>query len=153
MTPLLLALPIDDEGFFADPESAELLLELATVPFQQPPYLAAGVGLAIAVLCGLTFARLVQNRLDAWKQDRLPLLPLASRETVLPWIGLVIGVTLFLGCCLQVFGFASGTALLVAFVLSVLTAGSQWVQLQRLMAQVEAGTFRAVDFDNFDQFF
>jgi hypothetical protein len=65
----------------------------------------------------------------------------------------VIGVTLFLGCCLQVFGFAAGAALLVAFVLSVLTAGAQWVQLQRLMAQVEAGTFRAVDFDNFDQFF
>ncbi len=152
MTPVPLALPIPTDGSLGDPEAAGLLLEYVTT-YQQPPYLAAGLGLAMAVLCGLTFARLVQNRLDGWKQDRLPLLPLATRETVLPWIGLVIGVTLFLGCCLQVFGFAAGAALLVAFVLSVLTAGAQWVQLQRLMAQVEAGTFRAVDFDNFDQFF
>jgi hypothetical protein len=134
-----------------DLEAAELLLPLATL--EQPPYLVAGAGLAMGVLCGLTFAKLVQNRLEGWKQDRLALLPLASRETVLPWMGLVIGVTLFIGGSLQVFGFASGTALLVAFVLSLATAGGLWVQLERLMGQVQDGTFKAVDFDNFDQFF
>jgi hypothetical protein len=132
-------------------DAAELLLPLATL--EQPPYLVAGAGLAIGVLCGLTFAKLVQNRLEGWKQDRLALLPLASRETVLPWMGLVIGVTLFIGGSLQVFGFASGAALLVAFVLSLATAGGLWVQLERLMGQVQDGTFKAVDFDNFDQFF
>jgi hypothetical protein len=134
-----------------DLEEAELLLPLATL--EQPPYLVAGAGLAIGVLCGLTFAKLVQNRLEGWKQDRLALLPLANLETVLPWMGLVIGVTLFIGGSLQVFGFASGTALLVAFVLSLATAGGLWVQLERLMGQVQDGTFKAVDFDNFDQFF
>lgn len=119
----------------------------------QPPYLLAGLGLAIGVLCGLTFARLVQERLDGWKQDRLALLPLASVRTVLPWSGLLLGVTLFLGGSLQVFGFAPGAALLVAFVLSLGTAGALWVQLQRLMQQVQEGRFRAVDFDNFDEFF
>lgn len=138
-------------GLFGDLDASEILLEYA--PIQNPPYVLAGAGLAIAVLCGLTFSRLVQNRLDGWKQDRLPLLPLASRETMLPWIGLVLGVTLFLGGCLQVFGFAGGAALLVAFVLSLATAGALWVQLTRLMRQVEAGNFRAVDFDNFDEFF
>jgi len=132
-------------------EDAELLLPLATL--EQPPYLVAGAGLAIGVLCGLTFAKLVQNRLEGWKQDRLALLPLANLETVLPWMGLVIGVTLFIGGSLQVFGFASGAALLVAFVLSLATAGGLWVQLERLMGQVQDGTFKAVDFDNFDQFF
>jgi hypothetical protein len=134
-----------------DLDGAELLLPMATL--EQPPYLVAGAGLAIGVLCGLTFAKLVQNRLEGWKQDRLALLPLASRETVLPWMGLVIGVTLFIGGSLQVFGFASGAALLVAFVLSLATAGGLWVQLERLMGQVQDGTFKAVDFDNFDQFF
>jgi hypothetical protein len=67
--------------------------------------------------------------------------------------GLVLGVTLFLGSCLQVFGFGSGAALLVAFVLSVATAGALWRQLSQLMLQVQEGNFRAVDFDNFDQFF
>jgi hypothetical protein len=65
----------------------------------------------------------------------------------------VIGVTLFIGGSLQVFGFASGAALLVSFILSIATAGALWVQLERLMEQVQAGNFKAVDFDNFDQFF
>lgn len=138
-------------GVGGDPDALELLLPLVTI--EQPPYLLAGVGLAIGVVCGLTFARLVRERLERWKQDRLAMLPLATPETVLPWIGLLLGVTLFLGGSLQVFGFAAGAALLVAFVLSLGTAGALWVQLSRLMAQVEAGTFSAVDFDNFDQFF
>ncbi len=137
--------------FFGELNDAEILLEYAR--FDSPPYALAGAGLAIAVVCGLTFARLVQDRLEAWKQDRLPLLPLARRETVLPYVGLLVGVTLFIGASLQVFGFAAGAALLVAFLLSLATAGALWVQLVRLMEQVEAGNFKAVDFDNFDEFF
>ncbi|MFM9104356.1 MAG: hypothetical protein ACKOPS_24825 [Cyanobium sp.] len=138
-------------GDFGDLDMAELLLEFA--PISQPPYLVAGAGLAISVLCGLTFARLVQDRLEGWKQDRLALLPLGNAATTLPYIGVVIGVTLFIGGSLQVFGFSSGAALLVSFILSLGTAGALWVQLERLMGQVQDGTFSAVDFDNFDQFF
>ncbi len=138
-------------GLFGDLDAGEILLEYA--PIQNPPYLVAAIGFAIAVLCGLTFSRLVQIRLDGWKQDRLALLPLATPETMLPWSGLVLGVTLFIGGCLQVFGFGAGAALLVAFVLSVATAGALWRQLSQLMLQVQEGNFRAVDFDNFDQFF
>ena len=138
-------------GDFGDLDMAELLLEFA--PISQPPYLVAGVGLAISVLCGLTFARLVQDRLEGWKQDRLALLPLGNAATTLPYIGVVIGVTLFIGGSLQVVGFSSGAALLVSFILSLGTAGALWVQLERLMGQVQDGTFSAVDFDNFDQFF
>jgi hypothetical protein len=134
-----------------DLDAQEFLLAFATL--QQPPYLVAGLGLAIGVLCGLTFSRLIRDRLEAWKQDRLPLLPLGTAAISLPWAGTILGITLFLGGSLQVFGFGSGTALLVAFLLSLLTAGALWVQLERLMAQVEAGNFKAVDFDNFDQFF
>ena len=138
-------------GDFGDLDALDILLEYA--PLTNPPYLLAGIGLAMAVLCGLTFAKMIQNRLEGWKQDRLALLPISNLETTLPYAGLVIGVTLFIGASLQVFGFAAGAALLVSFVLSLLTGGALWVQLERLMAQVQDGTFRAVDFDNFDQFF
>ena len=136
---------------FGDLNASDILLEYA--PILQPPYLVAGLGLAIGVLCGLTFAKLVQNRLEGWKQDRLALLPLGNLAITLPYIGVVIGITLFIGGSLQVFGFSAGVALLVSFVLSIATAGALWVQLERLMGQVEDGTFSAVDFDNFDQFF
>jgi hypothetical protein len=95
----------------------------------------------------------VSERLDAWKQDRLPLLPLGRVQTILPWMGLILGVTLFIGGSLQVFGFASGAALLLSFLLSLATGGAIWVQLVRLMQQVQDGNFKAVDFDNFDEFF
>jgi hypothetical protein len=146
------ALPLGELGGDLDPELYILdFLEVAT--YAQPPYLLAAIGLAMGVLCGLTFAKLVQNKLEGWKQDRLALLPLASGSIVLPYAGVVIGVTLFIGGSLQVFGFSAGLALLVSFVLSMATAGALWVQLERLMTQVENGTFSAVDFDNFDQFF
>ena len=138
-------------GDFGDLDPSEILLEFA--PIFQPPYVLAGIGLAMGILCGLTFARLVQNKLDGWKQDRLALLPLGNFETNLPYTGIVVGITLFIGGSLQIFGFSSGAAMLVAFVLSMATAGALWVQLERLMTQVENGTFSAVDFDNFDEFF
>ena len=138
-------------GDFGDLEPGDILLEFA--PIFQPPYVLAGIGLAMGILCGLTFAKLVQNKLDGWKQDRLALLPLGNFETNLPYTGIIVGITLFIGGSLQIFGFASGAALLVAFVLSMATAGALWVQLERLMTQVENGTFSAVDFDNFDEFF
>ncbi|PWL21299.1 MAG: hypothetical protein DCO99_12635 [Synechococcus sp. XM-24] len=138
-------------GDFGDLDPSEILLEFA--PMFQPPYVLAGIGLAMGILCGLTFARLVQDKLDGWKQDRLALLPLGNFETNLPYTGIVVGITLFIGGSLQIFGFSSGAALLVAFVLSMATSGALWVQLERLMTQVENGTFSAVDFDNFDEFF
>ena len=138
-------------GDFAELEPGDILLEFA--PMFQPPYVLAGIGLAMGILCGLTFAKLVQNKLDGWKQDRLALLPLGNFETNLSYTGIVVGITLFIGGSLQIFGFASGAALLVAFVLSMATAGALWVQLERLMSQVENGNFSAVDFDNFDEFF
>jgi hypothetical protein len=138
-------------GYYGDLDAQEILLEFA--PFLQPPYVVAGVGLAMGVLCGLTFARLVQDKLNGWKQDRLALLPLGCFETNLSYTGIVLGITLFIGGSLQVFGFAAGAAYLVALLLSLATAGALWVQLERLMLQVENGTFSAVDFDNFDQFF
>ena len=132
-------------------EQLEMLLQMAVLP--QPPYLMAGLGLLMGVLCGLTFGRQVQDKLDGWKQDRLPLLPLGTAEMSISFAGTLIGITLFIGGSLQVFGFASGAALLVALLLALLTGGALWVQLERLMQQVEEGNFRAVDFDNFDEFF
>ena len=138
-------------GDYGDLDAQEILLEFA--PYLQPPYVLAGIGLAMGILCGLTFAKLVQDKLDGWKQDRLALLPLGCFETNLSYTGIILGITLFIGGSLQIFGFAAGAAILVALLLSLATAGALWVQLERLMLQVENGTFSAVDFYNFDQFF
>ena len=87
-------------GDFGDLEPGDILLEFA--PMFQPPYVLAGIGLAMGILCGLTFAKLVQNKLDGWKQDRLALLPLGNFETNLPYTGIIVGITLFIGGSLQI---------------------------------------------------
>ena len=74
------------QGDYGDLDAAEYLLEYAVV--MQPPYLVAGVGFAISVLCGLTFAKLVQQRLEGWKQDRLALLPLGTAVVTIPYMGM-----------------------------------------------------------------
>ena len=92
--------------------------------------------------------------IDAATQGWMILAPDHSIAYInLSYAGTLIGVTLFIGCCLQIFGFASGAALLVALLLSLLTGGALFSQLERLMQQVEEGKFKAVDFDNFDEFF
>ena len=141
-----------------DITNAELQQELAWLLANdstwqlQPPYALIGIGLVVALLCGLTFARQIQQRLDHWQQDRLPLLPLARPTTVIPYAGTLLGTTLFVGSGLQVFGFAAGSSLLVALLLTLLTGAGLWNQLERLMRQVESGRFAAVDFDNLDRF-
>ena len=61
------ALP--DGWMYGDLDASDILLEYAQII--QPPYLVAGVGLAIGVLCGLTFAKLVENKLEGWETDAM----------------------------------------------------------------------------------
>ena len=129
----------------------ELLQKLETL--NQPPYSLALAGLLVGVICGLIFGRLIQNKLDQWKQDRLPLLPLGNIETNLTYSGTILGTTFFIGSTLQIFGFSPGISLTIASLLSLLTGGALWAQLENLMKQVESGNFKAIDFDNFDEFF
>jgi len=55
-----------------------VILEVAVL--DRPPFFLPGAGLAMAVLCGLASSRLVQDRLDAWKQDRHSMLPPLARS-------------------------------------------------------------------------
>lgn len=71
------------EAVGSDEEFQDVILEIAVL--DPPPLFLTGAGLAMAVLCGLTFSRLVQGRLDTWKQDRHSMLPLARPTTVMSY--------------------------------------------------------------------
>ena len=131
-------------------EQLDVLLTAPPYWASQPPYALSGIGLLIALLCGLTFARQIQQRLEDWQQDRLPLLPLERFTTVLPYSGIVVGTILFIGAGLQVFGFGAGSSFFLALLLAVATGAGLWKQLEDLMGQVEDGSFAAADFDFFE---
>ncbi|MFL0773547.1 MAG: hypothetical protein AB8A39_02160 [Prochlorococcus sp.] len=136
---------------FAGISSEEAIPAYASIA--QPEYLLMGLGLTISLLSALNFARLVENKLNGWKEDQRPLLPLASIGTTISYLGVVFGVTLLIAGSMEVFDFAYGPSLLIGSLVSVLTGVAFWIQIKRLMGQVEAGNFKAVDFDNYDEFF
>ena len=131
-------------------EQLDLLLSTPPSWQSQPPYALSLIGLLIALLCGLTFVRQLKQRLDDWKQDRLPLLPLERFTMVLPYSGIVIGTIIFIGTGLQVFGFGVGGSFFLAILCAVSTGAGLWGQLENLMRQVEDGSFAAADFDFFE---
>ena len=57
----------------------------------------------------------------------------------------LIGVTLFIGCRLQILGFASGADPLMALLLTLLAERTLFAQLERLMQQMEEGKLKAID--------
>ncbi len=131
-------------------EQLDVLLNAQPYWQSQPPYALSGIGLLVALLCGLTFAHQVRQRLEDWKQDRLPLLPLGRFTTVLPYSGIVAGTILFIGAGLQVFGFGAGGSFFLALLLAVSTGAGLWKQLEDLMGQVQEGSFTVADFDFFE---
>nr|AUG32725.1 hypothetical protein PLO_752 [Paulinella longichromatophora] len=126
---------------------------LAFASFNQPPYFLAILGLVISIICGVTFTKQIEHRLDEWKKSQFSLLPLRTVQLNLSYSGILLGIILFISGSLQVFGLANDKAFCFALLLSLMTGGTLWVQIERLMKQVENGEFKVVDFDNFDQFF
>ena len=51
----------------------------------------------------------------------------------------------FIGCRLQILGFASSADLLVALLLTLLAGRTLFAQLERLMQQMEEGKLKAID--------
>ena len=139
---------------------SEMLVEMsndAVVPpyawlIDQPEYLLMGLGLIISLLSAVNFARIVEDKLNSWKEDRLPLRPLANIGTTFSYAGVVIGVTFVIAGSMQVFNFAYVSSLIFGFLVSILTGVIFWLLIKRVMREIEEGNFRAVDFDNFDEF-
>ncbi|BBL86521.1 hypothetical protein PMYN1_Chma716 (chromatophore) [Paulinella micropora] len=121
--------------------------------FSQPPYFLVILGVIIGIICGATFAKQIEYRLNQWKKYNLSLLPLRTVQLHLSYTGILLGTILFISGSLQIFGLQYDTAFFVGLCLSLVTGGALWVQLEQFMKQVENGEFKVVDFDNFDQFF
>lgn len=117
------------------------------------PYLLMGAGMALSLLFGLNFARLIESKLNEWKVDKKPLLPLRSLSSTISYAGLVVGISFLIAGSMEVFNFALGPSVLIGSIVSLLTGIAFWIQIQRVMRQIETNNFMSVDFDNFDEFF
>jgi len=100
---------------------AVLLEEFFVYYLPEPPYFVLIIGLFVSITSGLSFAKTLEQKTALWKED--PALPLLEEMLTwsiqLPYLGMAIGICLFLAAGMEVFGFPSAFAYLVAVPLTV----------------------------------
>ena len=114
----------------------------------QPPYFLLVFGLFIGVTCGLAFEATLKQKAKDWFSS-------SDREAVdqsvllLPFIGICIGICVFLASGLEIFILNTWISYALALPTTLLTAALVWYQLKRVLAQIEQGGSKALDLDIF----
>lgn len=118
--------------------------------FYNPPYFVLLAGLFISLTSGLAFEATLKQSVTAWSKSRSTriLATMKGPQLWLPFIGIAIGICLFLGSGVQIFGFPSGIAYALSLPLTLLTSLLVWYQLGRLLKQIEQGGSKSLDLDS-----
>ena len=119
----------------------------------QPPFFIALAGLFVAVTCGAAFWNMMEQKLrdsyespkskTSFKIDRI----IDPALTVAYW-GTGLGVWIFLGGGLLIFGFGVIPAYGVALLITLFTAGLVWDQINDVFRQLKEGGSQALSLDD-----
>jgi len=119
--------------------------------FPEPPYVLLIAGLLVAITSGIAFDATLRQGVQKWSLDRSTrtLAVLQGIALRLPFLGICIGVCVFLASGVQIFGFPTKLAYVIALPLTVFTALLVWSQLGKILVQLERGGSKALDLDSF----
>ncbi len=117
--------------------------------FFDPPYFLFLAGLLAGLASGKAFEATLKQGVQEWSRSKSSrsLANLRGLGLVLPYLGMVSGVLVFLACGLEIFGFTTTLAYAVATPLTALISLLVWYQLSVLLKQLEQGGSRALDLD------
>lgn len=118
---------------------------------QDPPYFLLVAGMLAGLTSGLAFEATLKELVQEWARTRSSrmLANLQGVQVQLPFLGICIGVCVFLGSGLEIFGFPTWLAYAISVPLTVFMGWLVWYQLGRLLVQLEKGGSRALDLDFF----
>jgi hypothetical protein len=118
--------------------------------FPNPPYFLLIAGFLISVTSGAAFEAVLKQGVEAWAKQRSTrtLANLQGLQLFLPFLGISIGVCLFLSSGMEIFGFSTQLAYVVAFPLTVFIGWLVWTQLSKILVQLEQGGSKALDLDS-----
>lgn len=118
--------------------------------FYDPPYFLMLAGFLIAIASGTAFKATLVDNLNQWSKNRSSRLiaNLQGIELFLPFLGISIGVCLFLAAGLGIFGFPISFTWQISVPLTLLSAWLVWSQLAKLLVQLEQGGSKALDLDS-----
>lgn len=116
-----------------------------------PPYFLLVAGLLMSVTSGLAFEATLKQAVQEWARNRSTrtLANLQGMGLFLPFLGICVGVCVFLASGIEIFGFPGMIAYGVSFLLTVMTAALVWYQLGIILIQLERGGSKALDLDSF----
>ncbi|MBD0266767.1 MAG: hypothetical protein ICV77_00600 [Cyanobacteria bacterium Co-bin8] len=119
--------------------------------YPQPPYVLLLAGLFVALTSGYAFSNTLQQSVKAWNENRSTriLANLRGPQLQLPYLGICIGICMFLASGIQGFGFSGKVAYAMGAPMTVLIGLLIWSQLGKILLMLEQGGSRALDLDAF----
>lgn len=117
---------------------------------QQPPYLLLAVGLFIAVTSGFGLSGTLKVIVQKWAKDSTGKTESRSltRQLLVPFLGITLGVSLFMYSGLAIFGFPDFMALGIGLPLSLLTCLLVWLQLGSMLDFAKNKGMQSLDLDS-----
>ena len=119
--------------------------------FPEPPYFLLVIGLLVALTCGTAFSATLKQIVQKWSSARVGNTIAQLRiggVLLVPFLGICVGVCIFLGSGLEVFGCSTWLAYAIAAPLTLLLGLLIWLQLGSMLSLVERKGFQAIDIDS-----
>jgi uncharacterized protein (DUF2062 family) len=117
----------------------------------EPPYFLLIASLLISFASGAAFNSVLKQSVQRWSISRSTrdLANLRGLQLLLPFLGIVAGVCVFLSSGMEFFGIPSKLAYTIAVPLTLAIAALIWFQLGKILIQLQEGGSKALDLDSF----
>lgn len=118
----------------------------------EPPYFLLIVGLFTGITCGLAFEASLKLTLKQWSKQssRKSLEELRAFKVGFPFVGICLGVCVFLASGLQIFSLDVWLSYGISLLMTIFIGGLVWYQLGNLFLQLQRGGSRELDLDAFE---
>lgn len=118
--------------------------------YYDPPYFLLVAGLLAGLTSGLAFEATLKQSVNEWAKNRSTrtLAVMKGPQLLLPFLGICVGVCVFLASGVQIFGFPGSIAYVISIAMTLLTGILVWTQLGRILVQLEQGGSEALDLDS-----
>jgi uncharacterized membrane protein YhdT len=119
----------------------------------EPPYFILFAGLFIGITCGAAFNGTLKRNVKMWAADRANQSLAASDDITLrlPFLGISVGIAMFLSAGLEIFGFPTWLGYAISLPMTLFIALLLWFQLQVVFKQLDRGGSPALDLDAWEE--
>jgi hypothetical protein len=117
----------------------------------EPPYFLILVGLFAGITSGLAFEATLKQIVQEWSKTLAneKLDQAQGFKLKFPFLGMCLGVCVFLSSGLEVFLLNRWLAYAIALPMTIFIAALVWIQLGKLLQQLKVGGSKAIDLDAF----